>query len=155
MMYDNAIAFIVGYYGEEEQLVQTAEEAAELGKAAIKLRKARMDEGTPAKELAAARFALAEEIADILIMTDQMIYVEGLEHDVQRIMDEKIERQLERIRAAKLTAPQWLEDEYGYCRCTRCGYEHDAPETITPYCPECGARMDGIVEVNGEWINQN
>ena len=128
-------------------MVQTAEEAAELGKAAIKLRKDRMDEGTPAKELAAARFALAEEIADILIMTDQMTYVEGLEHDVQRIMDEKIERQLERIRVAKLIAPQWLEDEYGYCRCSRCGYEHDQPETATPYCPECGARMGGVTEV--------
>ena len=150
MMYNKAIAFIVGYYGEEEQLVQTAEEAAELGKAAIKLRKDRMDEGTPAKELAAARFALAEEIADILIMTDQMIYVEGLEHDVQRIMDEKIERQLERIRVAKLTAPQWLEDEYGYCRCSRCGYEHDQPETTTPYCPECGARMNGMTEASYE-----
>ena len=45
---------------------------------------------------------------------------------------------------------EWLEDEYGYLRCSRCGYEHDQPETTTPYCPECGARMDGIVEVSEE-----
>lgn len=42
---------------------------------------------------------------------------------------------------------EWLEDEYGYCRCSRCGYEHDQPETTTPYCPECGARMGGMTEV--------
>ncbi len=42
---------------------------------------------------------------------------------------------------------EWLEDEYGYCRCSRCGYEHDQPETATPYCPECGARMGGMTEV--------
>ena len=42
---------------------------------------------------------------------------------------------------------EWLEDEYGYCRCSRCGYEHDQPETTTPYCPECGAGMNGMTEV--------
>ena len=45
---------------------------------------------------------------------------------------------------------EWLEDEYGYCRCSRCGYEHDQPETITPYCPECGARMNGMTEASYE-----
>ena len=37
---------------------------------------------------------------------------------------------------------EWLEDEYGYCRCSICGYEHDGPETTTPYCPNCGAKME-------------
>ena len=45
---------------------------------------------------------------------------------------------------------EWLEDEYGYCRCSLCGYEHDDPETTTPYCPECGARMNGMTEVSYE-----
>lgn len=37
---------------------------------------------------------------------------------------------------------EWLEDDYGYCHCSNCRYEHDSPECITPYCPECGAIMD-------------
>ena len=37
---------------------------------------------------------------------------------------------------------EWLEDEFGYCRCSLCGYEHDQPETTTPYCPNCGAKME-------------
>ena len=37
---------------------------------------------------------------------------------------------------------EWLEDDYGYCHCSECRYEHDSPEYITPYCPQCGAKMD-------------
>ena len=44
-------------------------------------------------------------------------------------------------RRVELTG-EWLEDEYGYCRCSICGYEHDDPETTTPYCPNCGAKME-------------
>lgn len=44
-------------------------------------------------------------------------------------------------RRAELTG-EWLEDEYGYCRCSICGYEHDDPKATTPYCPNCGAKME-------------
>ena len=37
---------------------------------------------------------------------------------------------------------EWIEDDYGYFHCSECGYEHDSPEYITPYCPHCGAKMD-------------
>lgn len=43
-------------------------------------------------------------------------------------------------RRVELTG-EWLEDEYGYCRCSICGYEHDDPKATTPYCPNCGALM--------------
>lgn len=155
--YERNIAFIAGFYAEEHQLIQTAEECAELAQAAIKRRHALEDITTPADRLRDTRIALIDELADTLVMIEQIIYLEGCEGEVRRVMDEKIQRQIGRIRdeteAAKRTAqpaPRWVEDEYGYCRCTRCGYEHDAPETITPYCPECGARMDGIVEVKKE-----
>lgn len=39
-------------------------------------------------------------------------------------------------------AGEWLEDEYTYSRCSECGYEQDQPETVTPYCPGCGAHME-------------
>ena len=36
----------------------------------------------------------------------------------------------------------WIYDDYGYARCSNCGWEWDVPETITPYCPNCGAHME-------------
>ena len=36
MFYNSAIPYIAGIYGEEKQLIQTAEEAAELAQAALK-----------------------------------------------------------------------------------------------------------------------
>lgn len=49
-------------------------------------------------------------------------------------------------RRAELTG-EWLEDEYAYFRCSVCGYEQDQPETVTPYCPNCGAHMEDDSEV--------
>jgi hypothetical protein len=37
---------------------------------------------------------------------------------------------------------QWIEDDYGYSRCSACGWEWDDREFVTPYCPNCGAKMD-------------
>ena len=148
MKFEKDIQIIACVYGEKEQLIKTAEECAELGKAALKHRAALMDsENTSLAALFCSRKNLVGEIADVLVMIGQIIYLEGCEGDVRKVMAEKIDRQVGRIRVAKLTTPQWLEDEYGYCRCSRCGYEHDDPETTTPYCPGCGARMNGMTEV--------
>ncbi len=38
---------------------------------------------------------------------------------------------------------EWIEDGYGYYRCSACGWEWDDRETVTPYCPHCGAHMEG------------
>ena len=40
------------------------------------------------------------------------------------------------------THGKWIEDYYGYFRCSECGFQHDSPEYTTPYCPECGAKME-------------
>lgn len=37
---------------------------------------------------------------------------------------------------------EWIADDYGYNRCSECGYEQDSPECVTPYCPHCGAHME-------------
>ena len=37
---------------------------------------------------------------------------------------------------------EWIEDDYSYFHCSQCGYEHDSPEYVTPYCPHCGACME-------------
>ena len=97
MIYSSAIPYILGNYGEEKQLIQTAEEAAELAQAALKRYKAI----TGQTKYDNTREHLAEEIADVLIMIDQIVYAEGFENDVLRIVDEKIQRQLDRIEAAR------------------------------------------------------
>lgn len=37
---------------------------------------------------------------------------------------------------------QWIPDDYGYYRCDQCSFEHDSPECVIPYCPNCGACME-------------
>ena len=96
--YNSAIPYIAGVYGEENQLIQTAEEAAELAQAALKRHKCLINKNTPIEERIATCEHLAEEIADVLIMCEQIIYAEGFEDDVFKIIDEKIQRQLNRIK---------------------------------------------------------
>lgn len=98
MIYSSAIPYILGNYGEEKQLIQTAEEAAELAQAALKRHKAI----TGQTKHDNTREHLAEEIADVLIMIEQITYAEGFEDDVRRIIDEKISRQLDRIKGVKV-----------------------------------------------------
>ncbi|MDO5399309.1 MAG: hypothetical protein Q4G33_15450 [bacterium] len=43
---------------------------------------------------------------------------------------------------AEVKHGKWIPDDYMYYRCSECGYEHDTPEYITPFCPHCGAKMD-------------
>ena len=47
---------------------------------------------------------------------------------------------------AEVVHGKWLEDDYGYFRCSECGSEQDTPEYTTPFCPLCGAKMDAEQE---------
>lgn len=96
--YNSAIPYIAGVYGEEKQLIQTAEECSELAQAALKRHKAI----TGQTKHDNTREHLAEEIADVLIMIEQITYAEGFEDDVRKIIDEKISRQLDRIKGVKV-----------------------------------------------------
>ena len=98
MTYESAIALIEGRYGEESQLIQTAEECDELAHAALKRYRVLAAQAPSAESLTTSRAALIEEIADVLIMIDQIVYAEDFENDVWKMVDRKIERQLERIR---------------------------------------------------------
>lgn len=49
---------------------------------------------------------------------------------------------------AEVVHGKWLEDDYGYFRCSECGSEQDTPEYTTPFCPLCGAKMDTEQEKN-------
>lgn len=97
--YEKNITFIADHYGETEQLIQTAEECSELSRAALKLRRAYADPDADAETLRSSVAVLYSEIADVLIMCEQLMYLEGCGGDVMRIVGEKLTRQMERIKA--------------------------------------------------------
>ena len=74
------------YYGLDNQLNKTIEECAELIQALVKLE---------------SRENTIEEIADVQIMLKQMLYLLDCEKEVEKVMEYKINRQLERIKQAK------------------------------------------------------
>ena len=77
---------IADHYGIKEQLRQLAEECCELAvEANHSARK-----GTTVK--------IIEEIADVVIMMEQIIYLAGIDRkDIDEVIDYKLIRQLERI----------------------------------------------------------
>lgn len=44
----------------------------------------------------------------------------------------------------------WMEDDYGYSRCSECCYELNHPGEKTPFCPGCGANMEPEPEATDE-----
>ena len=88
--------FILKELGEDEILCQLAEEAAELAKAALKLRRAKSGKNPTPKTEDEARADLVEEFADVanaaafLMTEDDLVEVEG-------IISRKRERWMKRI----------------------------------------------------------
>ena len=80
------IKTIADHYGIKEQLRQLSEECCELAvEANHSARK-----GTTVK--------IIEEIADVIIMMEQIIYLAGIDRkDIDEVIDYKLNRQLERI----------------------------------------------------------
>lgn len=46
------------------------------------------------------------------------------------------------IEAEPIKHGEWIPDDYEYNHCSECSYEHESPEYVTPYCPNCGAKME-------------
>ena len=87
---DNAIAIIATHYGVKAQSMQTCEECAELIQAVSKLTR-----GVTETRI----LALVEEIADVRIMMSQLMQLFGIpEAEVSERVEEKLERQLKRIK---------------------------------------------------------
>lgn len=83
---------IISTYDQSSRADLAIEEMAELQKALLKYRRA------DRPELQALRMKdIAEEIADVQIMLDQLIEVYDCRDDVERMIGYKIERQLKRI----------------------------------------------------------
>ena len=78
---------IANHYGLHKQLRQTVEEMAELTQVICKAERYDLD---------MVRNHLAEEVADVSIMIEQLEYLLG-DNLIAKIREEKIKRQLERI----------------------------------------------------------
>lgn len=84
---------IAAHYGMDAQKDKTEEECAELIVAIKHMKKKRV---LPQDEVAALE-NLAGEIADVLIMCEQLAYLYGIEEVVKEQIDFKISRQLDRM----------------------------------------------------------
>lgn len=82
-----ALKSIADHYGKESQLIKLQEECGELWGAIHSYVK---DAFPPC--------FIAEEIADVSIMIDQVIYLMGLEDEVDEQITYKLRRQIERIK---------------------------------------------------------
>ena len=89
-MEKDKLQMIADHYGIKEQLRQLAEECCELAvEANHSARK-----GTTVK--------IIEEIADVVIMMEQIIYLAGIDRkDIDEVIDYKLDRQMKRIEAEK------------------------------------------------------
>lgn len=98
----NDIEKIASHYGYEPQSRQLIEEMAELTQAINKVwrieQKPRLNI-TDSITLDVYKENLVEEIADVQIMLWQMLYLLGAQDNVEPIIEYKIARQLERIKA--------------------------------------------------------
>lgn len=86
---------IASYYGSTTQCSQCIEECAELIQAISKWDRAQSS-GDPEKVKTVVS-RMVEEIADVRIMLDQLIYLYGCSEEVDKMIDEKINRQIVRI----------------------------------------------------------
>lgn len=88
-----ALKSIADHYGEESQLIKLQEECGELWGAIHDFVK----DGYELPDYD----HVCEEIADVLLMVEQIVYLLDAEDDVSTQKTRKIERQLERIRNEK------------------------------------------------------
>lgn len=94
---EEKIKVIAENYGYEPQSRQCVEEMAELIQAINKLYR-KQNFGGDSKEIAEASAGVLEEIADVLIMIWQLKVLLNIgEGELQDKMNEKLNRQLERI----------------------------------------------------------
>lgn len=84
----NKMLFLIDHYGTNHQQDISIEEMSELQKAIIKHRRNPNEETLD---------AVIEEIADVSVMLEQLKMIYSCSTKIEFIMDEKIDRQIQRI----------------------------------------------------------
>lgn len=100
MSNEEKLKVIAKHYGQDHQTLKAAEEFGEAATAASRLALARQAEASGGKYrcITALENNLAEECADCLVMISQLrLLIPGFSAKVDRVMHEKIERQINRI----------------------------------------------------------
>lgn len=89
---------IADHFGFEGQSKQLIEEMAELTQAICKyFRSKGQGQPIPAYKISMVKQNIIEEIADVKLVLEQIIYLMNVEDEVQEIMNEKIERTIGRM----------------------------------------------------------
>ena len=136
--YGDPVDFIREKLPHEEMFAQLAEECAELGKAALKMR--RVLDGTnptPVKEKEAYN-NLVEEIADISLCLEVLgLNAPAVRVDVQGIMSRKLKRWCLRLEEAE---------------CSVCG---ETVNTNSKECPNCRVSRFDPDDLMGEYEEEN
>ena len=86
---------IIAHYGQEEQVTKCVEECSELIKAICDY-KLKASYSSP-EQLKGLIYQVQEEIADVMIMAEQMALIFG-EEEVKKLVDYKLSRTERRIR---------------------------------------------------------
>lgn len=87
---------IINHYGIDKQLKYIHTEYFELDESIIDYKYVEVYKGSPAEKYHKGH--IAEEIADIMVMLKQFQYYYGIDDEIlENIMNQKIDRQLERI----------------------------------------------------------
>lgn len=98
---------LLNFYDDEDDLEKLDEECQELSESATAISP---DEIMDDDKL---RSRFVEEIADVLIMTERVLYRFGIsDKELQNYIDFKLKRQLERIERAKARMQKQVEDEH-------------------------------------------
>lgn len=77
--------------------------------------------------------ALAEELLNLAIAGKDKVKISSVINMIEGLPAADV---------APMVHGCWINDDCAFMRCSLCGYENDW-EWATPYCPQCGARMDG------------
>lgn len=74
-----------------------------------------------------------------------MIHVEKKKHDERKELLEQLKQSGAREDECEACQKfgEWIEEDYGFNRCSECGWEWGESERVMPYCPNCGANMNG------------
>lgn len=137
---EKKMKLIAEWYGYEPQSRQCIEEMSELTQAINKLWRKKTFGGNSI-EISQAHENVIEEIADVSIMICQMKELLGVkEDDISEIINQKLDRQLERINTLGKQSSEIQEDKImikctnGDCTYGHCCIECDAQKSKGPLC---------------------
>jgi hypothetical protein len=103
---------IISFYGIDKQLKYIHSEYFELDEAIIQKEYPAIVKGHKNEQLDILENKhIAEELADVMVMLKQFQYYYGIsEEEIEKIMNEKIDRQLERIKKNDEDTIKWLKE---------------------------------------------